>query len=174
MPLEITKPAVLVVEGPEDERFFSALIRHLALDTLQATVSGGKDNLKAHLLQLIATPGFIDVPVGSLGIVRDADRNPRGAFQSVCGHLRGAGLPEPRSPLQPIGDNPRITAMILPAGDVSIPGMLEDVCLSAVSATQGFKCVNQYFECLQAERLPLPAAMSRRGYKSIWLHANRN
>lgn len=161
MPLEITKPAVVVVEGSEDERFFSSLIQHLGLDNLQVTISGGKDNLKAHLRQLIATPGYIELPVGSLGILRDADQNPRGAFQSVCSHLRGAGLPEPRSPLQSAGDSPRVTVMILPAGDVSRPGMLEDVCLSAVSNFPAMICVDQYFACLGQQGLSLPAGLSK-------------
>lgn len=157
MTITVSEPNVLVVEGKEEELFFSALIGHLRLNRIQVMPIGGKTNLRETLMALVITPGFSNVI--SLGIVRDADLNPNSAFESVSDALQAAGLPKPTAPLVPTAEKPRVTIMILPEEGVS--GMLEDLCLKSVAGDSAIPCVEQYFQCLEERDIPLPQNMSK-------------
>jgi len=155
--LEILKTRVIVVEGKEDELFFEALIRHLSLNNIQVLSIGGKTELRRYLKAMIKTPGFDKVT--SLGIVRDADSDPIATLKSIRNALSSAGLPVPQKAVIPFGDKPKVAIMILP--DENTPGMLEDLCLRAVSQDPAMFCVDQYFQCLQQKRLILPSKISK-------------
>lgn len=154
----IEKSSVLVVEGEQDRFFFEAFIRNLSLENIQVLGIGGKTTLSSRLITLAQRSGFSDT-VTSLGIVRDADDNPKGAFQSVCSALKAAELSVPRRPLSTVGSTPRVTVMILP--DANSTGMLEDVCLKAVENETAMSCVNEFFECLLQQGLSLPKNASK-------------
>ncbi len=156
-PITIEQPNVLAVEGKEDKQFFGALIDHLGLMEVQVLPIGGKDQLRRNLNALISSPNF-DI-VASLGVVRDANDNPGGAFQSVCDALRSVDLPAPEHSLIPTGHSPQVTVMILPAQDE--PGMLEDVCIESEEQNPAMVCVEQYFECLKQKDLSLPKNESK-------------
>ncbi|MFQ5852799.1 MAG: DUF3226 domain-containing protein [Candidatus Binatia bacterium] len=147
MAVGITKPNVLVVEGREEELFFGAFTEYLALQNIQIMGIGGKTNLQPNLKALTLSPRFTEVI--SLGLVRDANADPHAAFQSVCGALQSVELPTPERPLVSAGDSPRVTVMILP--EEAAPGMLEDLCLSALVQDPAMTCVEQYFQCLQQQ-----------------------
>jgi hypothetical protein len=157
MSISLSQPNVLVVEGREDELFFTALIAHLRLNRIQVMPIGGKTNLRKNLMALAITPGFSNVI--SLGIARDADLDPNSAFQSVSDALQAAGLPNPTSPLVTVGQRPRVTVMILPEPGIS--GILEDLCLNSVAGDSAVPCVHQYFQCLEEREIPLPLIMSK-------------
>jgi len=157
MAVNIEQPNLLIVEGREEELFFGALIKHLRLQNIQTMPIGGKQQLRRNLKALAGSPGFSKVM--SLGIVRDANADPRAAFQSVRDALQAVGLPAPERPLLPVGENPRVTVLILPGVDT--PGMLEDLCLKAIAQDPAMLCVEQYFECLQQAGLSLPDNMSK-------------
>jgi len=157
MPTPITEPNVLVVEGDEDKVFFEALIKHLKLQNIQIMPIGGKEKLRQNLKALTLSPRFSEVI--SLGVVRDANANPSAAFQSVCDALRTVGLSVPKQTLVPVGHSPRVAIMILPGADT--PGTLEDLCLRAIEQNPAMLCVEQYFQCLQQQGLPLPRQMSK-------------
>lgn len=129
MAVRIEKSRVLVVEGRDEELFFTAFIDNckdkLNLPDIQILPVGGKSRLPGNLKALVKSPGFSEII--SLGIVRDADEDARAAFQSVCSALRSAGLSAPPAPLVSAGSNPSVSVIILP-GDNN-PGMLEDLCL---------------------------------------------
>lgn len=157
MAVKIEQPNVLVVEGREEELFFGALIKHLGLQKVQTMPIGGKEQLRRNLRALVLSPGFSEVV--SLGVVRDANADPRAAFQSVRDALWAVNLPAPERPLLPVGHSPRVAVMILP--DEDTPGMLEDLCLRAVEQDPAMLCVEQYFQCLQQQSLPLPQQMPK-------------
>lgn len=157
MAIEIAKSNVLVVEGREEELFFKALIQHLGLQDIQIMPIGGKEKLRPNLKTIVISPGFAEVI--SLGVMRDANDNPDATFQSICDALQAAKLPVPRRPLISTGDSPRVTVMILPEEDM--PGMLEDLCLRAVTQDLAMPCVEQYFHCLQQQGLSLPKNLSK-------------
>lgn len=156
MAKQIQKPKLIVAEGLHEETFFGAFIAHLGLADIQVMGIGGKDKLKSELQTLVISPDFQNV--ASLGIVRDADDDPKAAFKKVCGALKAAGLPVPYRNLTAVGNKPKVIVTILPKG--SSKGMLEDVCLNAVRCDPAVQCVNQYFSCLRNKALPLPRGLS--------------
>lgn len=155
----LQKPVVLVVEGKDDELFFSAFVEHLGLEhRVQVVECGGRDNLRAVLRAVKTNPGFGQVH--HLVIVRDADKDSGAAFQSVQSALEYAQLPKPKSPLEStIGTKPVVTVMILPIGKQV--GALEDICLESVIDDPALPCVEGYFECLRTQGLPLPKQLSK-------------
>ncbi|MDP2896509.1 MAG: hypothetical protein Q8Q12_08100 [bacterium] len=152
----ITASVVLVVEGRDEELFFSAFAKRLGLTTLQVMGIGGKTKLRANLKALRDAPGFSSVV--SLGIVRDANNDPRAAFLSVSDALRDCGLSVPREVGQPAGREPRVMAFIVP--DAQRSGMLEDLCLAAVRDDPAMPCLDPFFDCVE-ERTQLPAELSK-------------
>lgn len=157
MGISIKEIKILVVEGRDEEMFFSALMAHLSLTGIQILSIGGKTQLRSNLKALKATPNFTNVV--SLGVVRDADTNAASAFQSVCDALQAAGLPFPERMSVAIGTNPQVVVMILPNGED--PGMLEDLCLAAVANNPAMPCVEEYFDCVQKQADSLPRNMSK-------------
>lgn len=137
MRISIKEAKILVVEGRDEEMFFSALMAHLGLADIQILPIGGKTQLRRNLKALKAAPNFTNVV--SLGIVRDADTNATSAFQSVCGALRAANLSVPEQILVATGTSPQVAVMILPNG--KDPGMLEDLCLAAAADDSVMPCV---------------------------------
>jgi hypothetical protein len=146
--LQITKSKLLLVEGQDDLYLLGALLRHLNLaDDIQIIMVGGKDQFAPYFKGLKINPGYSRVT--SIGIVRDADADPAGAFQSVCSALSNAGLPVPTAPLQSAGAAPKITVLIVPGE--SRTGMLEDICLESVADDPAMGCVEEYFGCLEGK-----------------------
>ena len=164
--IEVISPYLLIVEGKDEELFFEALMKNLGLTDIQILPIGGKTKLKENLRHLVNKVPDFDM-VTSLGIVRDADDDPKAAFQSVSDALKKVKLPVPVSPLIPsIGPNPRnlkyhikVNVFIMP--DENSLGDLEELCLRAVKTDPAMKCVVQYFYCLQHQGLSLPKQMSK-------------
>jgi len=143
----ISQPAVVLVEGNEDKRFFGALVKRLNLDTFQVFAVGGKAKFAGWLRAIKSSPGF--ATVRHLIVIRDADEDPKAAFQSIRTALINAGLPAPERPLASTGDTrPVVTIAILPGGDR--PGKLEDLCLESVNQDPAFSCLDEYFKCLES------------------------
>ena len=150
---EISKSKVLLVEGQDEENLFSELLVDLNLaNDIQIISVGGKEKFPIRLKGLKVRSGY--ELITSIGIVRDADENPTGAFQSVCSALKNVGLPKPIAPSQPTIDNPKVTVMIIP--DAETKGMIENVCLESVKDDPAIACVDQYFQCLQRQLKKLP------------------
>ena len=153
----ITKPKLLLVEGKDEVELFSKLIADLDLVDIEVRDVKGKTRFRDRLEVLIEGPGHEIIT--SVGIIRDADKNPAGAFESICGALEDVGLPRPTAPLQPAGDAPQVMVMILPDGET--PGMLEDLCLESVSEDPAMLCVDEYFRCLEERLEMLPRNPSK-------------
>ena len=150
--VKISKANLLVVEGHDDELFFNALVKHLNLGDIQVLPIGGKTKLRENLRVLAISPGFSDA--ASLTIVRDADDNPKGAFQSVQDALKSADLTSPTKPFELCGQEPQIMIMILP--EESKTGALEDLCLNSVAEDAIIYCVEKHFSCLEEQKISLP------------------
>lgn len=153
MAITITKPVVVVVEGPEDKAFFEGLAKHLNIDNVQVEAVEGVDKISLELELLAKNSDFRSKAV-SLAVVRDADKNPTKAFDDVIEALQSAGFSEmPPEPLISTNDSPRITIMIMP-GD-NQPGSLETLCLAAFKDDSVMPCVEQHFVCLKETGLKL-------------------
>ena len=154
---EIQKNKLLIVEGKDEEEFFSALIAGLSLKGIQVAGIGGKTKIRQNLKALVRRPSFPRVEV--LGVIRDADADPKSAFQSVRDALAAAELPAPKKPLQPAKGPPRVNVMILPSSEKK--GALEDLCLDAVAQDRAKVCIDEFFECLQEKEVRIPREMSK-------------
>ena len=163
-PLEISKPKLLIGEGVEELRFFSAMLKHLNINDTLVEEYGGKHRLSSFIKNLPLRPGFSSVL--SLGVTRDADESAESAFLSVCGALERAKLPVPARLGQPEGNDLRVSVFILPDGQS--PGMLEDLCLRAVRGDPAMHCVDEYMKCVNENAGRLPSSISKARVR-VWL-----
>lgn len=145
MAIELRQNKVLLVEGKDEEHFFAGLFSQAGIAGIQLLPIGGKTQLQTNLKALKLTPNFYRVT--SLGIARDANGDPRAAFQSVCQSLANAGFPVPSQVGTKSNPAPTVSVFILPDG--SSKGMLEDLCLSAVSGSPLLACVDQFLLCAE-------------------------
>ena len=82
VPTPLTKEKLLLVEGRDDEGLFGALFAHLGgMPEIEIRRYEGKDKFRSYIHTLKMVRGFSAVT--SIGIIRDADENAAGAFQSV-------------------------------------------------------------------------------------------
>jgi len=149
----IEKQKLLIVEGRDEEEFFTALLRQLGITDIQVAGIGGKYKLRVNLKTLKTTEPLF-AGVNSLGIIRDADDDHQSAFVAVQDALNAAGLPCPRRPLTPVGASPKVTIMILPPS--TSRGALEDVCLELVRDDPAMSCVDDFFHCLDEKAIGRP------------------
>ncbi len=168
--VQVDKRKLVVVEGKDDERFFNALLRQIGLTDVQCIGLGGKDEMgkTERWKSLMLTPGFAQVE--ALAVVRDADDNPQGAFQSITDTLRNVGLPPPSAPFRTEQGTPKICVIILP--DVGSKGELEDLCLQALSNEPVMECVEQFWECVQ-QREKHPARKVSKAKLHAYLSSRR-
>lgn len=136
---------LLLVEGNDDLRFFSAMCRYFGINGIAISSYNGKSNLIMDLPERAINPDFH--LLSGVGIVRDADNNSGSAFASVVSTLRKAELPIPAAPLASAErDGLRVSVLILPPDGGR--GELEDVCLSSIAGSPDMQCVDRYFDCL--------------------------
>ncbi|MEK9138831.1 MAG: DUF3226 domain-containing protein [Bacteroidota bacterium] len=152
-PRQIEQQRQLVVEGRDCAAFFTALMKEVGIAGVQVQDFGGKDELIGFLKALRNQPGFLTTVV-SVGVVRDADDHPVSAFQSVCGALRNAGLGVPNRPEEFEGRGPKVGVLVLPSSTTQ--GMLESLCLQAVSYDPAMECVDDFFDCVKRRTGSLP------------------
>jgi hypothetical protein len=157
-PSTITASRQLLVEGRSAELFFQALMPAIGLTGFQLQNFGGIADLPRFLRLLRNDPGF-GPGVTALAIVRDAEASALTAQASICTALRGAGLPEPAQLMVPAVGPPSVSVFLFP--DSSSPGMLEDLCLQAISADPAVQCVDAYFDCLQQQGITTPSPLAK-------------
>lgn len=139
----------LLVEGRDEENFLRELARYLRVENIVSIESfEGKDNLRRFLSAFINRRGFLET-VNRIGIVRDADDNFSGAFDSVCNSLEAVKLPVPKSPEVFTTATPSVGVMILPGKDQN--GMLETLLCRTISDPDVNNCIDKFFECLRTE-----------------------
>lgn len=157
---EVQFTKLIIVEGNHERDFFSAWLNHLNLTEIQVLPIGGKTRLAENLRPLVKQPKFSQVE--SIIIVRDADDNPDGAFQSVCSALSGVNLPVPGSPEHYITQNNiKVAAVITPCnGRV---GALEEILLETAETDPLYPAAIEFIssgtrtlDLTQARLAPLP------------------
>lgn len=122
MMIEIKKPKLLLVEGQDEISFIGALLHAMDISDIQLWDAKGKTKMHQALGAVRFAPGFESVT--SIGVMRDADENAKGAFDSVKASFEAHGYPVP----QRVGDRATkgglaASIFILPGDDA--PGMLE-------------------------------------------------
>ncbi len=147
-PARIASAVQLVVEGNDQFNFFGAFVEHLSLTDIQVQNSGGVSELRAFLAAIAAEPGFGEW-VERLGIVRDAEADADGAFESVRHSLRNAGLPTPEWPGELAEGRPAVAALVLPGGGRA--GMLETLVCESFAGDPVDHCIDEFFDCVGYE-----------------------
>jgi hypothetical protein len=149
--MEISLPKMLLVEGQDEGHLFAKLLEHLSLaDQIHVASFDGIKKLTTALRTLIMNTGH--ERLNALGVVRDAELDADGAFQSVCHSLHEAGLPVPNAPLNMVRGDVGVGVAILPVGKPC--GKLEDVCLESVADDPAMPCVEDFFRCVEAALPP--------------------
>ena len=161
--VSIAKTKLLLGEGKDEELFFRAMLKHLGREDVQVLSAGGKTGLSAALGVLMSDPKWPDVE--SLLIVRDADFSDdrsresaaSSAWKSVTNELRKRGLPVPDNHGQLAGRGEAVAPAALRVGIFILPdgvsdGMLEDLCLDAVSGDPVKPCLDAYLRCVEEKQ----------------------
>ncbi len=132
----IEKPKLIIGEGKDEEYFFSALIKYLAIDDIEVLSYGGKTNLNNYLNVLRSLDSFSNLR--SLLITRDADESFNTASQSIN---------DSKERIKESKDL-KIKTFIFP--DNSSEGMLEELCLRAINSSD-MGCIEFFFQCINRE-----------------------
>jgi hypothetical protein len=149
--IKIEKDHLLIVEGKDEQNFFDALLKHLRITTIQILPIGGKDQFAEAIKSITKQSGFADV--AAMGIVRDADNNPKGAFDSISGALRKVALKPPAKVRVFTEETPKIGILVLPPQPIGSNHNLEDVCLASVAEDTAMTCLDAYFACLVEQNI---------------------
>ena len=125
--------------------FFGEFVERMSLTGVQIQNFGGVSELPEFLAALANEPEFDDV-VERLGVVRDAETNADGAFESVQSALENAGLPRPERPEEFAEGRPAVVALVLPGGGRT--GMLETLVCESFAHEPVNRCIDEFFECV--------------------------
>src|SRR6266851_6250789 len=137
---------LVLCEGPDDLEVIRELCKERGVTGLTIERYKGRDNLANVLSELPKRPEFARQEVVSLGITLDANAGGNAAWQLLCNAVRGSfGVSLTERGLF-VGAKPRIGGFIVSGPDAK--GMLEDLCLAAVSDQPGYPCLEAYFKCL--------------------------
>lgn len=125
--------------------FLHGVLARLNIHNVQLRDFDGKTQLASYLKALSLLSGFPE-SVTRLGVVRDADSDPKGAFASCCSALQAAGLSAPGAPGVLSSANPAVCVFVLP--DSHSQGKLETLLLRSVQNREEMKCIGDLVECL--------------------------
>lgn len=144
----VQRPRLLLVEGVDEARFFSALLRKTGGERrVQVLALGGKDALRRNLRILDKELAQSRIACRSLGVVRDADDDAARSLRSVRDALRDHGWEPPARAGAVAGDAPRVGIFVLPDGRSR--GALETLCRRAVEDSVPGQCAEQFLDCLR-------------------------
>lgn len=148
-PMRIESERLLLVEGPDDRNLFEALIRHRFggdPPDVQVVEAGGSSAFKARIDAVRRAARQAGKNLRTLCIVRDADLDPAGAWQSVRGAVASSNLQPPDRHAAFSDASPSVGIFIMPDG-VS-KGTLETLCRRSVADEPAADCVERYLTCL--------------------------
>ena len=125
--LEIRSDRLFLIEGRDEFNLFDALLKHClgtaGRQDIQIIEAGGRHNFR-HGILAIKAEAASHAPLCSLGVIRDADDDAQGAFQSVCDALRHAGYEPPAAHGRVSAGDPPVGVFILPDGRAREPSRL--------------------------------------------------
>jgi hypothetical protein len=145
--MEVRKDRLLLVEGRDEANLVEAFLGTLHLTNVQALDVAGKTSFVARGQAVLSDARSRGITLLTVGIIRDADQNPRGAFRSVQSALRRLKLPCPSSPSDFTEGAPSVGVFISP--DARSTGSLETLCWNSIQDTSQATCVDQFVQCLR-------------------------
>lgn len=168
----IESDRLLLVEGRDEVNLFGALLQCcFGRDAkVQIMDVGGERQFAGRLKTIVdeiqARPSF-----RSIGVVRDADDNPGGAFRSVCGHVRGVGYEPPTVHGRFSDGTPSIGVFIVPDGKEC--GAIETLCRRSMEGSKAAECVEEYLQCLD-EHNAMKSTNRDKSFAHAYLAAGKN
>ena len=164
----INRSRVLLVEGKDEVLFFSSLLGAAPGSNSFQVVPVGKEKLRESLSIVRAMFSQAAPTCEALGVVRDADEDARGAFQSVRDALRHEEWAPPGRHGEVTCSLPKIGVFIMPDGEEK--GALETLCRRAVQDTEIGRCATEYLRCLErAGRVASNAARRDKAFAHTYL-----
>ena len=142
-------PCVLLVEGKDDQNFFTSMLDEMNISNIGVVSMDGKSRLRERLGSLLKSPGFSST-VTALGIIRDADQSRTSEFQSVTDALKAYNLKVPKYDQEIVFSNPSTGVFIL--ADEREQGMLESLLQLTIEDTDRGDCIDRFFECVSRIR----------------------
>ena len=152
MPVEITKPRVIVAEGKADVAFFEHLIAQRTLPEFQVLSANGNSGYEDLLVALTAAPGFTGL--SGLLIVGDNDLDPDAAFKNIQTQIQAAGgYAAPNAPRVPARKPGFPVTVVLMVPWDRTKGCLETLLLEAVTSVHPElgSCVDAYAICTHVD-----------------------
>ena len=163
--LKIRKDRLLLVEGRDEVNLFKAMIRDCFDDSdrIQIIDAGGRERFPERLESIVLAASG-NVVLQAIGVVRDADDNARGSFESVRHSVGRAGYVPPERHGEFSDSVPSVGVFIVPDGYST--GAIETICRRSLQDNDVAKCVNDYFQCLERHN-----AMQSRNEDKSFAHA---
>ena len=136
----------VLCEGKDEVNVLDGLCAQSSISGLTVREYGGRNNLGGFIEQSKKLREFTSQEVGSLAIVMDADNDADASWQRIRDVVRAGFSVELSAPGAWTGETPRVAGFVIAGGDGK--GMLETLCLEAVSDRPGYVCLEDYFKCL--------------------------
>jgi hypothetical protein len=171
----LTRPYLILVEGPGDAAFFRRLIVERGIPNefdvlypsqVQGVSGSGNSRFGDALDGFALIPGFDDLQ--GILVVADNDDDSNTSFAYVQAQIRGTAAqhPVPQVPLRPTNGNPPLAIMMIPwTGE---DGSIETLC--AIAAETAFPkeaaCADQFQTCTGVDAWP-PSKRSKVKLRSI-------
>src|SRR6266849_11096462 len=143
-PLDPAFQHLMLVEGMEDGRLYEMACKFAGVsDKIEIRSVGGKTEF-TNALRLLVSLGQ---HLRTIAIIRDADDDPRAAFQSACDAMKNAKPGE-----LSLEHEGRSTAVLVvpPNG----PGCIESLCWSSLSKHPVATCVEEFIGCARTKDPP--------------------
>jgi hypothetical protein len=137
---------IVLCEGKEDLLVVRSICNASGIGGITVETCLGRNNLESYLREIPKRPEFTRGEVESLAVLIDAEKSGASAWQKIQNAVKlGFGV-QLQNQGDFLGESPRIAGFVISGADGN--GMLEDLCLEAVSGRAGYPCLLQYFKCL--------------------------
>lgn len=156
---KIESEKLLIVEGGDDENFFSEILEACQIENVQIINLEGKTNYNQDIPDIFKRPDFSIVKI--VIITRDANADADDSFENVKGILERNNYPYPSSKNSLSDGTPRVGIYIISKPGTNV-GELEDLCLETVKDKPAMKCVEIFIECaLKLDARPTQLSKSK-------------
>ncbi len=145
----IEKEKILLVEGIDEVNVFKKLMVMINLPDIQVIPMEGKGEFPDKYETIFTSPEARIVK--SVGIVRDADSDPKAEFDRIKTGLKRMGHPMPKGLNQAANDG-KISINIFLMPDCKSNGALETLFEESIKGTPIFEeCITNYLDCVKAK-----------------------
>lgn len=144
-PLNPDFPHLIIVEGRDDGEFYEKMCQLAGVaDKIEIRSVG--DNSGTAFLRAIRFLKEVGSHLQTIAIIRDAEDNPAGSWESARDCLNRALLPSPTQSgiLSSEQDGRRTAALIVPIGK---PGSVETICWASLDPHPLTACVEDFLAC---------------------------